>query len=333
MASMYETNQVGKRQEILDKIFNVEAAETPFISLLPTGPVPNAMLATWVGEVYPDVASTGVLDGTAASTPNRVDRHLLQGCAQHFRQQWGVTTLANLTNVAGVGRNEAGHQMMLAMLLLKRQMEQQGLSSDDCAAESGGTPWTMRGVMEWLKDTAQTNYPVPPALRPLAAALYTAAYASLDQDAFRTCMIAAAKARKGPVKLTGFVGQTLKSKIDDWTNIYPVASTTSQPRMQYTVTGNNILKNTVDQLRFSSGSVDLMESYFLDRTTSTGAEGTYSAKSGVFLDMSMLQLCYLQKPANTNLAPDGSGKKGFVDAVAIIKFLNTLGMVKVQPGS
>jgi hypothetical protein len=333
MASMYETNQVGKRQEILDKIFNVEAAETPFLSLLPVGPVPNQMLATWVGEVYPDVASTGVLDGVPASNPSRVDRHLMQGCAQLFRQEWGVTNLANLTNVAGVGRNEAGHQMMIAMLLLKRQIEQQGLSADDCTAESGGTPWTLRGVFEWLKDTAQTNYPVPSALRPAAAALYTSAYASLDQDAFRTCMIAAAAARKGPVKLTGFVGQTLKSKIDDWTNIYPVASTTSQPRMQYVVQGNDVLKNSVDQLRFSSGSVDLIESYFLTRTTSTGATGTYSAKSGAFLDMKMLQLCYLQKPANTNLAPDGSGKKGFVDAVAIIKFLNTLGMVKVQPSS
>ncbi len=333
MAAMYDANQVGKRQEILDKIYNVEAAETPFLSMLKIGPTPNQMLATWVGEVYPDVASTGVLDGVPATTPARVDRYLLQGCAQHFRQEWGVTTLAQLNNVAGVGRNEAGHQMLVAMLLLKRQIEQQFLSADDCAAESGGTPWTARGVFEWLKASAQTNYAVPAALRPAAAALYTAAYASLDQEAFRTCLMAASAARKGPVTLTGFVGQTLKSKIDDWTNIHPVSSSTSQPRMQYVVQGNDVLKNSVDQLRFSAGTVDLIESFFLTRTTSTGAAGTYSAQSGAFLDMKMLEVAYLMKPANTNLAPDGSGKKGFVDAVAILKFLNTLGHIKVQPSS
>jgi hypothetical protein len=333
MASMYETNQVGKRQELLDKIYNIEAAETPLLSMLKVGAAPNQMLASWVGEVYPDVASTGVLDGVPATAPGNVSRYLMQGCAQHFRQEWGVTTLAQLTNAAGVGRNEAGHQMMLSMLLMKRQLEQQFLSADDAAAESGATPWTVRGIFEWLKDTAQANYPVPAALRPAAAALYTAAYASLDQDAFRTCLIAAAKARKGPVKLTGFVGQTLKSKIDDWTNVYPVASTSSQPRMQYVVQGNDVLKNTVDQLRFSAGTVDLIESHFLTRTTSTGAEGTYSAQSGAFLDLAMWQVAYLQKPANTNLAPDGSGKKGFVDAVAILKCLNSLGQVKVQPSS
>jgi hypothetical protein len=330
---MYETNQIGKRQEIIDDIFNIEAAETPLLSMLKVGPTPNQMLATWVAEVYPDVSSTGVLDGTAATTPARVDRYLIQGCAQHFRREWGVTTLVKLTNAAGVGRNEAGHQMMLAMLLLKRQMEQQFLSADDAAAESGATPWTCRGVFEWLKATAQTNYPVDSNVRPAAAALYTGAYASLDQDAFRTALIAAAAARKGPVNLTGFVGQTLKSKIDDWTNVYPVASTSSQPRMQYVVQGNSKLQNVVDQLRFSAGKVDLVESFFLTRTTSNRAEGTYSAQSGAFLDMSMWEVAYLQKPANTNLAADGSGKKGYVDAVAILKCKNPLGQVKVQPTS
>jgi hypothetical protein len=301
--------------------------------MLKVGPAPNQLLASWVGEVYPDAASTGVLDGTAATTPQSVPRYLLQGCGQHFRREWGVTTLAQLTNVVGAGRNEAGRQMMLAMVILKRMIEQQFLSADDAAAESGATPWTCRGVMEWLKNGAQTNYAVPAALRPAAAALYTGAFASLTQDAFRTLMIAASDARKGTVNLTGLVGQTLKSTIDDWTNVYPVASTSSQPRMQYTVAGANVVKNFVDRLQFSCGTADLAVSHYISRTTSTGAVGTYSGKNGVFLDMSMWDVAYMQKPANTNLAADGSGKKGYIDAVAILRCYNPLGQVKVDCSS
>lgn len=332
MAAMYETAQVGKRQEILDRIFNVEAEETPFISMLASGPTPNQMLASWVGEVYPDVASTGVLDGAAASTPAKVDRYLLQGTAQHFRQQWGVTTLANLTNAAGVGRNEAGHQMMLAMMLLKRQMEQQFLSDDDCTIESGATPWTARGAFKWLDSSAQSQYPVPTQLLPSSSTKYVSALASLTQDSFRGLLQAAYAARKGAVDLVGLVDVGLKAVIDDWTTIYPVASTSSQPRMTYAGGDPAVLKNFVDELHFSVGRAKIGLSSFLNRTTSTGAAATVSG-NGVFLDLRMWQLCYLQKPANTNLAADGSGKKGFVDAVAIVKCLNPLGQCKVQCAS
>jgi hypothetical protein len=81
------------------------------------------------------------------------------------------------------------------------------------------------------------------------------------------------------------------------------------------------------------GSADVAVSFFLNRTTSTGAASTYADKSGLFFDRSMWQLAYLKKPANTNLPPDGSGVKGFIDAVAILKCLNPRGQIKVQPSS
>jgi len=330
MPAMYEAAQVGKRQEIIDKVFNVEAAETPFLSWLPEGPIPNQLLASWVGEVYPDVPSTGILDGTAATNPQKVDRILMQGTGQHFRREWGVTTLANLTNMAGVGRKEAAHQAMLAMLLLKRQIEQQFLSNDDCAIESGGTPWTSRGVFQWMNSDAQAVLPVDAKLRTKTGSIYAGTLANLTQELFRTAMQGAYADRKAALSLDGFVGIELKAKIDDWTNVYPVASTTSQPRMQYVVQGQSVLHNYVDELRFSVGKARLHLSSYLFRTTATGAEHANSNKMGLFLDRSMWQKAWMMKPANTNLAPDGSGKKGFVDAVGILKCLNPLGQVKVE---
>jgi hypothetical protein len=333
MPAMLESAQVGKVQDLADKIYNVNAEETPFISTIGENPQPNQMLGSWQGEVYPDVPSTGILDNTAASTPASVGRELMQGVCQIFRREWGVGLVADHINIAGLGRNEKARQLAIAMILHRKMLEQQFLSADDAVAESGMTPWQCRGALEWLKDSAQAAYPVPATLRPATAALYTGAFASLTQDTFRICLMAAAAQRKTTLKLTGFVGDQLKAAIDDWTNIYPVASTSSQPRMTYVVQNNDVVKNVVDQLRFSAGSIDLLISWLINRTTSTGAETTYARKSGIFVDPKMWKKAFLMKPKNTNAAADGSGTRGWIDAIARLEPLNLLGQFKVQPSS
>ena len=333
MPAMNEAAQVGKRQEIADQIFNIEADATPMLSSLKTGKMPNQMLATWVGEVFPDVASTGVLDGTAATTPTRVDRYLLQGAAQHFRREWGVSTLAQLTNTAGVNRDEAGHQAMLALLLLKRMIEQQLGSADDAAVENGSTPWTSRGVFSWLSASAQTNLAVPASLRPAAGCNLTTAMASVTENILRGAFEAAFAAKRSYLNLRGFVGYDLRAAIDDLTNVYPAASTSSQPRTIYRVERNDSFELSVDKIRFSVGEASLITTTFLGVDTSTGAASAYTPKSGVFIDPKQWELAYLQKPALTTLPPDGSGKKGYADAVAILKCLNPLGQISLYSNS
>ena len=336
MPAMFEVAQVGKRQEIKDKIFNVEAAETPMVSWMPTDPTPNQLLMTYVAERYPDVASTGILDGAAATTPAKVDRILVEACGQHFRREWGVTTLAQLTNAVGVARNEAGHQMMLAMLLLKRMIEQQLCSADDLAMEGDptpGGPWTMRGILSWLSATAQAYKPVNALIRPPTASVYTGAVASFDEAAFRTVLQSAFNATKAKLSLDGFVGSDLQVVLDDFTNIYPTGTGTKQTRTVYQIRDNSTYRNAVDTLKFSFGEVRVQLTSFLGVTTSTGAASAYTPKSGVFLNRRMWALAYMQKPANTNLAPDGSGKKGFVDAVLGLKCFNPRGECAVIANS
>lgn len=322
MASMYETTQIGKRQEIKDAVFRVDTDGVILLPLLKVGPKPKASLCTWQVEKYPDVASTGVLDGATASTPSRVDRKLLTGCVQQFRQQWGVTPRAELTEIAGI-KSEAAHQMMLAMDLLKVQMEQQFLSADDSSVEDGQTPWTARGVFSWLDSDAQTNHTVDSTFRPAAACHYEAAIASYAESSFQTQLEAMALAKKSAVNLDGLVDPTVHGILDDFTNVHPVASTTSQPRVVYQVRGNSEYLNKVDILRTNAGTVRLHTSFRLYATTSTGAAG--AGYYGAFLDLSMWEVAYMAKPANTNLAADGSGKKGYVDAFATLKCLNPLG--------
>jgi hypothetical protein len=326
---MTEAAVIGKRQDILDSIFNVEAEKTPVLSMLKTGSRPEGMSYSWVAEVNPAVVSTGVLDGTPATTPARVDRVLLESYCQHFRTEWGVTYLASLTNSAGAGRNEVGHQRAKAMMLLKRAIEQRILSSSDNAAETGGTPFQTRGMFSWLSNAAQSVKPVDSTLRPASACNYASTIAGLTESAFRDILDAMYDARKEVADVFGIVGRDLKAHMDDWTNIYPIASTTSQPRTVYQVRGNEEYLNKVDVLRFSTGTVRLMVSPFLYFDVTTGLAQTESPKSGLLVDLDMWKWRWLDKPANTNLAADGSGTKGFVDAVGTLCCLNPLGQARL----
>lgn len=333
MPAMTEAAQVGKRQEILDDIFNIQPEATPVLSLLKKGAVPNQMLATWQAEVYPDIASTPAVDGDPVSTYNRVDRHLLQGYGHFFRRSWAVTKLANLTNVAGAGKNEAARQMKAAMLLLKRMIEQQILSEDDTQADNGSVGFRMRGMGSWLANSAQSVLPVPSAIRPASGTIYSSALSSLTESTFRDLLETAYTARKAPLSLLGIVGIDLKAVIDDWTNVYPVSSSTSQPRTTYRVDGNQTLINNVTQVKFSVGEASLLISEFIARDTTDGTVTATSRKKGYFVDPSMWDLGYMEKPANTNLPADGSGVRGFIDAVAILRCYNPLGQVHVKSAS
>jgi len=333
MGAMLEAIQPGKRQELLDKIYNVEAAETPVLTLLPVGAIPKQMLAQWMSEVIGDVPFVGTLDNTPATTPKKHDRYPLSVYGELFREEWGVSTLANLTDAAGVGRNEAGHQMMMAMIRHKLMLEGAICSQQETQAEGGGNPYQLRGIFQWLAVAAQAVLPVPAALLPASATKYTGAIASLTETALRAMVDAAYKARKAKVRLDAFVGSDLRAILDGFTNVYPTSASTSQPRTMYNVPGNNVYRQSVDELRFSTGSLFVQTHPRLACTAATGAATAYTDKSGFAIAREQWQKAWMLKPANTNLPADGSGKKGFIDGVLVTKCLNPLGQLVWESNS
>jgi len=331
MPGVYEINQqgYGQVQEILDEVFNIEADATPVLSMLPTGKKPNNSLATWVAEVIPARPFAGVLDGTPATSFDKTPRYVLSGCIQQFREAWSVTKRAELTTVAGV-KSEAAHQMALKIKQIKRQMEAQILSNLDSAQESGATPWTTRGMLCWLDTSAQTNHPVNAALLPASATRSAATMANLTQTAFSAILQAAYAAKKSAVSLEGIVGASLRAQIDTYTEVWPVASTTSQPMATYNKGTGRAYERRVDVLRFSFGEVRLHLSEYLACTSADGLQTAYSPYSGVFVDLrEQWDLGWWQKPSNENLPPDGSGKRGVIDSFLLLRCKHPQGQASV----
>lgn len=334
MAGMNEAVQVGKRQELPNYITNIQPGDTPVLSLLKTGPRPLQMSGTIIAEQYPDVSKTGTLDDTPVTTFERVDRYAMNVKGMLVRKPWKVSTLADVTTVAGAGTNEAGRQMTAAMLLLKRIIEQVICGDQDSQAESGSDPWTTRGILGWLDVSVSGtgSDAIPAAVRPIAGTKYTGAGASFAESNLKSMFQAAYKQKKAKLDLVGVVGVTTRGLIDDFTSVLATSSSTSQPRTIFRVQGNNVYLNKVTDIEYSTGSATLITSTFLD-LADDGSAGTYTDTSGFFIDPSMWDIGYLKPIANTNLPADGSGVRGYVDAAFMLRCRNALAQPVIRPGS
>ncbi len=335
MPGMNEANQVGKRQELPNVITNIQPGDTPVMSMIKAGARPLQMLGTVVAEQYQDVAFAGTLDGTPVTAFGAVDRDPMKVTGQYWRKGWSVSTLADVTTAAGVGTNEAGHQQVGALLLLKRMVELALCSAQDSAVESGSTPWTTRGILGWL-DVAVSgvgDYAIPERVRPTAATKYSGVASSFGESDLRSLFTAAFKQRKTMLDLVGVVGPTLRNYIDDFTSVLKSSSSASQPRTIFRVEGNSTYLNKVTDIEFSSGKATLITSTFLDYTAATGAPSAVTDGTGFFFDPSMFDMGWMKPIANTNLAPDGSGVRGYIDGVGMLRCRNALGQIVIRPSA
>jgi len=286
-------------------------------------------------EKYPDVAITGVMDGADVASYDSVNRVKLQGVQQWFRRVWMVTHFANLATVAGLPQGEKGKQKAMAAMLLKFMIEGRLLSSEECSRDNGSsTPNATRGVFKWLLNTAQAVYPVDSAYRTPAACRHTSAISGLTEAAFQTMVNAAFADRRGPVDLTGIVGTALKNIFDAWSVKADAGASfaTFPVRTWASKSEDRTVTNCVDVLRFSGGTIKLMQSTFL-RLDTAGAASNYTTRSGVFIDPAMWSLAYAEKPTNVDLTDDGGGPRGYAHATVGLKGLNPLGQLVVESSS
>src|SRR5688500_1379927 len=109
MAGLVERTQVGKREDLSDKMHLAAMPETPFTTLAPKlDPITN-MLFSWTVDKLDDVNMDGVPDGQDVTNHENhgKDRKLLSGRAQWFRRSPMVGKIAQVvSNVAGVGKKK-----------------------------------------------------------------------------------------------------------------------------------------------------------------------------------------------------------------------------------
>ena len=337
----FELTLTGKRQSLADIIANIQTTTTPFTSMLAKRTKPINQPHSWQAEIYPDVDSIGVPDGKDVEKFDSVPRYLLQVYSQKFWRNPAVSDFADEAEIAGAAGGEMARQKAVAMILLKRKLEQQCLSADDTAVNTGTVGYTTRGAFCWISNATQglqSTFPVPVQVQTPAAQIYSDVLANFKEGTanpgtgtgFAAMCASSYIQRKGPLTMDAFLGIYLKQ-------VFTMFTTYSENKANYTSVrqfmrqgDDKTLESTVDQLVTDTGVIRLHPSSYLRKSTSTGADTAYTHRSGIVVDMDMCGLAYTRLPRIVPQEYKGGGPRAICDAIAMLMFDNPLGAMKME---
>jgi hypothetical protein len=281
------------------------------------GKRPGNTLHEWQVKAYSKRATTAPVDGTDVESYNHTARTRLSGRVQLFREAVQVSTLADkrVTDVAGVPEGEMAAQIADGLVTLKQTIERKLLSADDCLADDGATHGSeTRGGFSWTSTSAQTLLPVPEDYRPPSASVYSGAMASLTEQAFQGLVQSWFKQRRAAGKWLGLVGIELKQQMSNW-SVWQQDATGIEIRRFNQDAKSKAVISVIDKLVMDGGEIDLVPSAYLYCTRATGEDSDYTHKSGLFLDMDMMELAWTDLPKARKLEDRGGGPRALIEGV------------------
>lgn len=334
MSVAFESEQAGKRQAWANIIANIQSSAFPYTSMVQKAEKPGQVLETWQVKTYPDVPHQGVPDGKDATDFDSNPRKEIQMRAQKSWRKPGVSDFADEAEIVGLSGNESAEQIKDALVLLKKIIEQRCCGADNAQADTGVLGNETRGMFSYLQNTAQSYLPVPDGYRTPTASRYTGSLASFtERDYFLPLCRSSYIQRKGPFATHAFLGAELKQYFTEFSKYSDtVASKTAVKTFTNTQDSRTYIE-TVDRLVLDTGTVDLHITPYLYKTASTGADSSYTHKSGFIVDMDMCRLAYTRLPRVVKLPYLGGSNKAIVDAIFMHLMDNPLGGISMEINS
>jgi hypothetical protein len=334
MSALYTVDKPMQPVDYHGKVIDSVNVETPFLSLLPNGPVPKAWKDEWAVKKFPKAKNPAALEGQDKTSGwgNTVP-HTLNGICEIMESEgWHLTEEAELLK-AGYEQalSPASEQQAADAVNFAQSIERILLSAQEAQDHAADTKRLTRGVFSWLSPSAHAFQDVPAALRPSAAQFFTAALSTLDEAAFMTMLKAAYKQKKGKVNLMGYCGIDLKSKMSLFNYKVDITATLGDTR-QVQVEKDKIAL-MVDTFAYDAGTVRAiaMNNLACDLTSDSLPEGGHSHEAGAFLDLTMWRLSWLMRINHRYNTNEGGGKRGYHKAIARLECLNPMGQMAVLP--
>ncbi|MDB4312094.1 DUF5309 domain-containing protein [bacterium] len=334
MPAMFEVDQVGKKESLADLIANVEAAATPFSSMLPKRAKPIQVEHSWQVKSYRQTGHKGVVDGKDATNFTSQNRVRLRAVTQKSWELPAVSDFAGEATIAGAPGGEMKHQIADALVVVKRIIEKRCLSNEDQKLDDGVNQGNeTRGIFQWVNNSAQTLYPVDADFRTPAAAIYTGALDEFSEAELKAMARANYKERHGTSKLDGFVGIDLKAQITDFASYSDDVTSKTNTRTFTQRADSKMIMRVIDRLNLDTGQIDLHPISFGWTDVATGADSAYTHRSGVFVDLNMVGLMFTRMPSVKMLPNLGGGEKAIVDVMFMLMCDNPLGHMAVKSNS
>lgn len=328
MPKTYANSVVGKREDLADQIYNIDAKKTPLLSMIPKGKEPTNPASRWQADRYDDPRTDGVVDGQDADTTEDASEYRveLEGRVQKLWRLPMVSDLAeNVTDVAGIGRKRLYAQAVVKKTAeLKRDVECVLGSDNESQDDNGSVPYKTRGLGKWISSSAQTHEPVDSNYRTPSASIDSTALASLTPDIVNTVMESQYGVVGEELRMALVCGTKLKKRFTSMVGYQPtVASFTAILQSQRGSEG--AWANNIEAFTGDFGTYELILSNWLNFNNSTQA---IDQRRGYALDTKMLELRFNRQWRHKPLNDNGGGPRGLIDVILMLCVKNPKGLAK-----
>lgn len=206
--NLYKSSDLrGAKEDVDDKIYNLDPEETPFISSLPSGAALKNRDYTWQEDSYVAANKDNSMpEGDDFTAEVITPTFVLRQHVQTFRGD--VTTSGIANHIAKYGRgSEQDYQMEKKAIEIRTHVEAAALSVNPAVAASGSTAHKMAGLELYATSSAQhgaggstaaltsgnlpTVAPTDGTLRALTQAIFTAGLRAGWENGLRpkTCFL------------------------------------------------------------------------------------------------------------------------------------------------
>jgi len=326
MAEATTYNIVGIREDLTDWLTVVDVEETPKLSTFPKTKGPTSYYQEWQMDSLKNASFPGVLEGqdTAQFNNKAANRARVGNYIQQDHEPWAVSSLVDLTDIAGLASEKANSKAKSA-LELKRDLEACIGSDQDRQADDGTVPYKMRALGDWIDSSGPSD--VPAAYRTPAGSIDTTATASLTEPLFNGVFQSVFEQTGKRSGYSLYAGTNLKKAISGFQRTTSTA-TTSTYRVQEDAKSHEITLR-VDMYQTDWGPVNIIPDLW-NGITSGGTLTSASRARGYIINPELVGIGYMQGMAmySQEFPNLGGGPRGEIRYVATLVCKSPKGLGK-----
>jgi len=154
--NLFDTyDSVGRREDLIDAIYNISPTETPILSNLAKGKA-KAIFHEWQTDTLETAATNRAIDGDDATVDSRSATTRLGNYCQISRKIVGVSGTVEAVDKAG-RKSELAYHMAKAAKELKRDMEVSITTNQASSAGGSSTARSLASMESWIATNKTHN--------------------------------------------------------------------------------------------------------------------------------------------------------------------------------
>ena len=312
----------------------INAEHNPVTSMAAKGEAPNNTLIEWpLRRVPTSSVVTGIMDGQAVADADYQNfesrKTILQGRLMKIREAIGIGDIAEtVTDQYGMdGSTLFGEATKMALMQLRSRMEAVTVGVQDSIAQSGtsasGQPFVTRGLSLWIGKGNTGDLPIgdtwaqTPTTSVFTTTLATDGVDKVTEAVVRTVCRSVYNTTKQKGSWILFCSLDFQEQFNNFVKTGDVAATTAPLRRFNGDTSASEMKLDVQTYVGPAGRITLVPHMGLPLKV-----------FGLLMDMQYVKLRMARNARFVQLTEDGSGPRGFTDAIFSVCCENPTAMGK-----